>query len=64
MVPAPVDLAAGFALLEMVDELAGAGLEQVQDGGFLYIPQQAIASHAAGERLEAVDQVEAPDNLT
>ena len=31
MVPAPVDLAAGGALLEMADELAGARFEQVQD---------------------------------
>lgn len=63
MVPAPVDFTAGFTLLEMADELAGARFEQVQDGGFLHIAQQAVAGHAAGEGKEAVDQIETLDDL-
>jgi len=53
---APVDLAAGIALLEMLDILAGAGFEQMLNVSFVHIHQQAIAGYATRKGLEMIDE--------
>ena len=63
MMAAPVNLTAIGALLEVVNELAGARFEHVQNFRFFHILEQSIAGHTACERLNAVSQVKAADNL-